>query len=257
MHKRRKFIAGNWKMNTLRDSARRLAASVVTHVDSIAEVEIAVCPPFVYLIEVHDALSGSPVRLGAQDVYFAAPGAFTGEIAAAMLADCGCKYVIVGHSERRHVLGETDEAVNRKITAALAAGLHPILCVGELLSQRESGKTEDVVGHQLRNALVGVRPEQVRDITIAYEPVWAIGTGKVATPDEAEAVHAFIRSTITTLYGADLAQNLTIQYGGSVKGDNALGLLRQPNVDGALVGGASLKAEEFSEIVRAAAEAAA
>lgn len=255
MSRRRKFIAGNWKMNMLRESARQLATALVNQIGSVSEVDIAVCPPFPYLFDVHDAISGSRIVLGAQDVHYEPPGAFTGEVATSMLADAGCKYVIIGHSERRHLLGETEEAINRKLMATLRAGLHPILCVGESLQEREDNKTADVVTAQLRHALVGVRPENMREITIAYEPVWAIGTGRVATPEQAEEVHAHIRDTLTKMYGADLSPDVRIQYGGSVKGDNALGLLSQPNIDGALVGGASLKAEDFSEIVRAAAQA--
>lgn len=255
MNRRRKFIAGNWKMNLLRDSAHQLAHELAQRLADVTEVDVAVCPPYTYLRDVHDAISGSRLQLGAQNAYFENAGAFTGEVSNAMLADVGCKYVILGHSERRHVLGESDETVNRKLTATLRAGLQPIFCVGELLSQREANKTNEVVVGQIRAGLVGVALEQLREVTIAYEPVWAIGTGKVATPEQAEEVHAFIRETLTKMYGNDLAQDIRIQYGGSVKGNNALGLLSKPNVDGALVGGASLNAEDFAEIVRAGIEA--
>jgi triosephosphate isomerase len=187
-------------------------------------------------------------------MHFEKSGAFTGELSPAMLLDCGCSHVILGHSERRQLFGEEDDLINRKVIAALANGLLPILCVGETLDERQAGRTHDVVSKQLRHGLVGVRPEQLRDVTIAYEPVWAIGTGQVATPEQAEDVHAFLRETLNGLCGSDLAQVIRIQYGGSVKPDNALGLLGKPNVDGALIGGASLKAEDFAAIVLAAAE---
>lgn len=253
---RRYFLAGNWKMNTDSGSGRRLAESLVGLVGKVTEVDIAVCPPFPYLGGIREAVSGSVISVGAQNLFYEASGAFTGEVSAAMLTDVGCKYVILGHSERRHILGENDEVINRKIKMAIKAGLKPIFCVGELLAEREANQTNDVVGRQLRSGLAGIPPEQLREITVAYEPVWAIGTGKVATPQQAEEVHAFIRQSLTKMYGADLAQSICIQYGGSVKGDNADGLLSQPNVDGALVGGASLKAEDFAEIVRAGVRAA-
>ena len=257
MSNRRPFLAGNWKMNTRRQSCEALLNALVHYVGHESTVDVAVCPPFVYLTLAHEILSGSRIALGAQNMYFEAGGAFTGEIAANMLGDVGCAYVILGHSERRHVLGEDDEVINRKIRAALEARLKPIFCVGELLAEREAGKTNDVVGVQIRNGLVGVRPEQMRDITVAYEPVWAIGTGKVATPEQAEEAYLFIRGMLTKLYGADISQSVRLQYGGSVKADNAEGLLSQPNIDGALVGGASLKAEDFTEIVRAGVRVAA
>lgn len=253
MPPRKPFVAGNWKMNSNRASAAELARALAGHLGRNEAVDVAVCPPAPFLLAVHEEIAGSLIALGAQNMYFEKSGAFTGEVSPAMLADCGCKYVILGHSERRAVFGEDDELVNRKVLAALAQGLHPILCVGETLAQREAGQTNQIVAAQLRAGLVGVRPEQMRDVTIAYEPVWAIGTGRVASPEQAEEVHAFLRQSLNDMYGADLAQTVRIQYGGSVKGDNAAGLLSQPNVDGALVGGASLKIEEFLEIVRAAA----
>lgn len=255
MRQRRHFIAGNWKMNTDRASATALARALAGHVGRMEDVDVAICPPAPFLLAVHEEIAASIIALGAQNMFFEKSGAFTGEISPTMLADCGCKYVILGHSERRHLFAEDDELINRKVVAALANGLNPILCVGEKLDQREAGQTQEIVGAQIRYGLVGVRPEQMRDVTIAYEPVWAIGTGRVATPDQAEEVHHFLRETLTTMYGSDLAQSVRIQYGGSVKGDNAAGLLNKPNVDGALVGGASLKIEEFLEIVRAAAAA--
>lgn len=248
---RRPFLAANWKMNTGRADGVLLAQAITERIESVKNVDVAICPPFPYLLSVRDALVGGNISLGAQDVYFEANGAFTGEVSVAMLADCGVVYVLVGHSERRHVIGENDETIQRKVKAVLDGRLCPILCVGELLEEREAGRTHEIVENQLRRGLLGVMPEQLRDVTIAYEPVWAIGTGKVATPDQAEEVHAFVRTTLTKLYGADLAQAIRIQYGGSVKADNAEGLLARPNIDGALVGGASLDANAFAEIVLA------
>ena len=257
MNFRRPFLAANWKMNTGRADGVSLAEAIVERIGSVKNVDVAVCPPFPFLVSTRDALIGGNVSLGAQDVYFEANGAYTGEVSVAMLADCGVVYVLVGHSERRHVMGENDESIQRKIKAVLDGGLRPILCVGELLEEREAGRTHEVVENQLRRGLLGVMPEQLREVTIAYEPVWAIGTGKVATPDQAEDVHAFIRATLTKLYGADLAQAIRIQYGGSVKADNAAGLLAKTNIDGALVGGASLNANAFAEIVLAGERAGA
>ncbi|MBY0589304.1 triose-phosphate isomerase [bacterium] len=248
---RRKFIAGNWKMNTSRESAVQLARQLAAHLGRVEDVDIALCPPACYLLAVHEEIAGTRLALGAQNMHHEKSGAFTGEVSPVMLCDCHCTHVIIGHSERRQFFGEDDELVNRKIIAALSHNLNPIVCVGESLDQRESGKTMEVVGTQLRHALVGVRPEQLRDVTIAYEPIWAIGTGRVASPEQAEQVHAHLRSVLTSMYGADLSMVIRIQYGGSVKGDNAAGILAQPNVDGALVGGASLKAEEFIAIVLA------
>jgi triosephosphate isomerase len=250
---RRLFIAGNWKMNLDRAMSQRLAGAVAEQSLSLSKIDVAVCPAFPYLADVHEALIGRKVALGAQNMHFEASGAYTGEVSPTMLADVGCKYVILGHSERRHVFGETDEQINRKVRAAIQYGLLPIFCVGELLAERESNRTNEVVERQLRAGLNGVALEHLRSITLAYEPVWAIGTGKVATPAQAEEVHAHLRKLLTSMYGADLAQAVRIQYGGSVKADNVTGLLELPNVDGALVGGASLKAEEFVGILQAAA----
>ncbi|MFO0914533.1 MAG: triose-phosphate isomerase [Pirellulales bacterium] len=249
---RRPLIAGNWKMNLNRAQAVQLAAELVRGAPQDGRAELAVCPPFVYLESVAQALEGSAVAWGAQDVYFEPNGAFTGEISTAMLNDLGCRYVILGHSERRHVLGETDGDVNKKLHAALAAGLVPIVCVGELLSEREAGQTEAVIRRQCDGSLAGISAEQMAKIVIAYEPVWAIGTGKVATPEQAEAVHADLRQLLQSRYNAAVADAVRIQYGGSVKPDNARELLAQPNIDGALVGGAALKADSFLGIVAAA-----
>jgi triosephosphate isomerase len=245
---RKKFIAGNWKMFTSATTSRQLAAAVVQGVGKDASVSVAVCPPFPYLLAVADVLKGSPVQLGAQNCFFEKEGAYTGEVSPLMLVDVGCRYVIVGHSERRHKLGETDAVINRKLHAALAVGLHVILCVGETLEERERDQTEQVLDQQLSADLQGLA-EMNRTLTIAYEPVWAIGTGRNATPDQAQEAHAFIRSRAATLLGTEAAGNLTIQYGGSVKPDNAASLLSQPDVDGALVGGASLSADQFMPIV--------
>jgi triosephosphate isomerase len=246
---RRPLIAGNWKMNLTRRAAVALAEAVVKGAAGWEGVDLAVCPPLCYLEAVGAAVAGSKVALGAQNMYFQPEGAYTGEIAASMLRDLGCRYVILGHSERRHILHETDEEVNKKVHAALAAGLIPIVCVGELLSEREAGRTGEVIRRQFAGSLAGLSEEQVRKIVIAYEPVWAIGTGKVATPDQAEEVHLDLRKIIAQRYNEAVAQTVRIQYGGSVKADNAAELLRQPDIDGALVGGASLKADQFLGIV--------
>jgi triosephosphate isomerase len=213
---------------------------------------VAVCPPFPWLTAVADVLGGTRVALGAQDCHYEREGAFTGSVAPQMLVEAGCKYVIVGHSERRHGLGETDDLVNRKARAALAAGLEVIFCIGELLAEREANRTESVLHRQLTAGLTGIAPGQLSRLTIAYEPVWAIGTGKVATDAQAQEAHAFVRKTVADAFGGPVADALVIQYGGSVKPENAAGLLSQPDVDGALVGGASLKADSFLGIVKAA-----
>jgi triosephosphate isomerase len=254
---RRFFIAGNWKMNLNRQQAVELAKAVVAGAGRFPHVELAVCPPSVYLGAVGQVLGGggagaNPVALGAQNMYHEASGAFTGEISAAMLVDVGCRCVILGHSERRHLLGETDEQVNRKVLSALSAGLTPIVCVGELLGEREAGQTGEVIRRQFAGSLAGLSADQVQKVVIAYEPVWAIGTGKVATPEQAQEVHLDLRKLIAARYNADLAQTVRIQYGGSVKPSNAAELLSQPDIDGALVGGASLKADDFLGIVAGA-----
>jgi triosephosphate isomerase len=251
---RKPFIAGNWKMNTDIHSSVKLAEGIVAGCGETAghKVDVAVCPPFVYLQQVCGALRSSHIALGAQDVYFEQKGAFTGEISAAMLKDTGCTYAICGHSERRHVIGETDELINKKVKAVLAGGLLPILCVGELLEQRKANKTTEVVTRQMKAGLAGLSAEKVAAITIAYEPVWAIGTGLTATPEQAQEVHAMIRGLLTEMFGKKLAGEVRIQYGGSAKPDNAAELMGQEDVDGLLVGGASLKADDFVTIVKAA-----
>jgi triosephosphate isomerase (TIM) len=248
----RKLIAGNWKMNTDRSAAVALAQGIVNGIDKYKAVDLLVCPPSVYLSPVADALKGSSVALGGQNMYYEANGAFTGELSAAMLKDVGCTYVILGHSERRHILKETDADVNKKTLAALAAGLIPIVCVGELLAEREAGKTGAVIKTQFDGSLAGVSAEQIEKTVVAYEPVWAIGTGKVATPEQAAEVHADLRRLLIERYNDRSAAKVRILYGGSVKASNAGELLAQPNVDGALVGGASLKADEFLGIAAGA-----
>lgn len=246
---RKKFIAGNWKMHMDRAGAIALAEAVVKGAAKFPQVEIAICPPFVYLEAVQKVRLGSPVSLGAQNVYQEAKGAFTGEISPGMLLDCGCKYVILGHSERRDIFHESSADVNRKLQAVLAARLAPIVCVGEHLEEREAGRTMEVIREQFDGSFAEITAEQMAKTTIAYEPVWAIGTGKVATPEQAEEVHADLRKLIEDRYNAEVAAAVRIQYGGSVKPSNSGELMSQPNIDGALVGGASLVAEDFLGII--------
>jgi triosephosphate isomerase len=249
---RTKFVAGNWKMYTTRARARDLAAAVVRGLGDEKRVAVAVCPPSPYLPLVGEVLRGSPVALGAQNCYTEPEGAFTGEVSPAMLVDVGCRYVILGHSERRHKLGEGDAFINRKVHAALAAGLEVILCLGETLEERQGDRTEAVLETQLATGLAGLGPAALRRVVLAYEPVWAIGTGQNATPEQAQHAHAFLRDRIRERFGEESAAALPIQYGGSVKPDNAAALFRQPDVDGGLIGGASLHADQFLAIVRAA-----
>jgi triosephosphate isomerase len=251
---RKPFVAGNWKMNTDSLSSVRLAKAVAegsTHLAADGVIDIAVIPPFVYIPAVVGALSTTHIAVGAQDVYFESKGAFTGEISAQMLKDVGCSYCLCGHSERRHVIKEDDELIKKKVSAAISGGLLPILCVGELIEQRKAGKTKEVVKRQVEKGLEGLSEEKLLAVTIAYEPVWAIGTGLTATPQQAQEVHFLIRQLIEKLYGRKPADEIRIQYGGSVKPDNTAELMAQPDVDGLLVGGASLKAEDFLEIIKA------
>jgi len=220
--------------------------------ENAAHLDVAACPPLVYLQAVANVFQGTKVGVGAQNGYFEEEGAFTGEISMGMIKDVGCKYVILGHSERRHILHETSDDVCLKTHAALKAGLTPIVCLGELLSEREAGTTDFVIRRQFDGSFSGLTSEQMKQVVIAYEPVWAIGTGKVATPDQAEEVHLGIRALLTERYGKDVAETVIIQYGGSVKADNAREILGKPNVDGALVGGASLKIDSFMGIINAA-----
>ena len=253
---RKKLIAGNWKMNKTSAEAVALALEIVQAAGKQSEVDIVVCPPFTALESVSKAVDGSLVKLGAQNMHFEASGAFTGEVSAPMLRAFFATHVILGHSERRSLFGETDELVNRKVLAALKNQLRPIICVGESLAEREAGSTLKVVQAQTEKALEGVSRELAPAIIIAYEPVWAIGTGKVATTEQAQEVHAFIRGILTKLLGEALAQRVRILYGGSMKPANAPELLAQKDIDGGLIGGASLEARSFLELVRAAAGAA-
>ncbi len=246
------LIAGNWKMNGSLAGSEPLLREIVAGVSELTGVDVLVCPPYVYLQSVASWLGGTAVRLGSQDVSeHAGAGAFTGEIAAAMLKDFGCDYAIVGHSERRALFGDTDERVAAKFLAAQGAGLTPILCVGETLEQREQGQTQAVVASQVQAVLDAAGVAAFANAVIAYEPVWAIGTGRTATPEQAQEVHAEIRAMIAAL-DATIAAQLTVLYGGSVKGANAAELLAMDDIDGGLIGGASLKADDFLAICRAA-----
>jgi len=247
------FIAGNWKMNpTTAEAASALAEAVKVGVGQAAEVRVALCPPAVFLHAVDRVLAGSPVGLGAQNMHWKPDGAYTGEHSGAMLHDAGCTHVILGHSERRHGMGETDAQVNAKLHTALGVGLIPIVCVGETREEREAGQTEDVVTGQLQGSLAGVSAGQMSGVVLAYEPVWAIGTGLTASPQQAQEVHAFVRGWLAENFDAATAARVVVQYGGSVKADNAAELLARPDIDGALVGGASLKAADFLGIIQAA-----
>lgn len=251
--KRQAVIAGNWKMNKTRPEAKALIEQIKPLVKD-ADCGVVVCVPYTSLETALEATKGSNIKVGAENCHWAKSGAFTGEISADMLAEMGVEYVVIGHSERRQYFGETDKTVNQRVRAALDAGLKVILCVGELLEQREQGITEEVCGMQTKVALCGVSKEELSHIIIAYEPVWAIGTGKTATAEQADEVNGFIRSVVAGLYGEDAAQALTIQYGGSMNAKNAEELLSKEHVDGGLIGGASLKAEDFSIIVKAASK---
>lgn len=249
---RKKLIAGNWKMNKTASDGAALTSELVATIGRETSVDVVLCPPFTALESVGRALDGQSLKLGAQNMHSEKNGAFTGEISAEMLRGLFCSYVILGHSERRTLFGETDASVNKKTLAALANQLKPILCVGETLAEREGGSTLAVVQKQLEGGLVGVTAEQITTVVIAYEPVWAIGTGKVATTEQAQEVHAYIRDLLTKLYGAALAQKVRILYGGSMKPANAPELLAQKDIDGGLIGGASLEAKSFVELVKAA-----
>ncbi len=247
---RKPFIAGNWKMHKTIAEALDLVNALRPLVSDIQDVDIAVCPPFTALEAVSKVLAGSNIAVGAQNMFWEEEGAYTGEISPLMLKEL-VTYVIIGHSERRKYFGETDETVNRKVKAALAHGLLPIICVGEVLEEREAGKTDEVVRRQVLGAYEGLSADQARVTTIAYEPVWAIGTGRAATPEDAnDVIGRVIRGSLAEMFGNEVAQSIRIQYGGSVKPGNIAGFMEQPEVDGALVGGASLKADLFAEIVR-------
>ncbi len=251
---RKTVIAGNWKMNKTPSEAVELINAIKAELagKKTDGCEIVACVPYVDLVPVIEAAKGSPIKVGAENVHFAASGAYTGEISAAMLCEIGTEYVIVGHSERRQYFGETDNTVSARLTAALAAGLKVILCVGETLEQRELGVTAETVSAQTKIALKGITADQLKNVIIAYEPVWAIGTGKTATAEQADEVCGIIRGVIASLYGESSADGITVQYGGSMNAKNAAELLGKPNVDGGLIGGASLKAPDFAAIIAAA-----
>lgn len=249
---RKKIVAGNWKMNTLPAEGVELAKGVVAGRGEVCScVNFIVCPPFTHLSEVAAALKGSDIELGAQNCAAEAKGAYTGEVAASMIAALGCKYVILGHSERRQYYGETSETLREKVALALENGLSPIFCIGEVLEERENGTFNDVVKTQIVEGLFNLNAEDFGKIILAYEPVWAIGTGKTATAEQAEDMHAFIRNVIAEKYGNEVADNTSILYGGSCKPSNAAELFAKPNVDGGLIGGAALKCADFMGIVKA------
>jgi triosephosphate isomerase (TIM) len=248
---RKKIIAGNWKMNKTPSEAKSLVEAIAAKVAD-AKCDVVVCPTAICIPSAVDAAKGSNIAVGAQNVHFKESGAYTGELAANMLTEAGVKYVIIGHSERRQYFGETDETVNLRTKAALAGGLLPIVCVGESLTEREQGIMDDTVRRQTKIAFLGINADDAKKVVIAYEPVWAIGTGKTATADQADEVCGIIRETIRGLYGAEVADAIRIQYGGSMNAGNAAELLAKPNIDGGLIGGASLKPDDFAVIVAAA-----
>jgi len=250
---RKKVIAGNWKMNkNLNESISLIKEIKLAALSLTGKADVIICPPFTSLETSANLLKESSVKLGAQNMHFEESGAFTGEISASMLKSTGCEYVILGHSERRTIFGESDEMINKKIKKALSAGLKPIFCVGETLEEREAERTEKVIEKQITGGLKDITENDMKTIIVAYEPVWAIGTGKNASPKQAEDVHVFIRNLIKALYSAEIAEKTIIQYGGSVKPDNSKELLSMPNIDGALVGGACLKADSFIDIIKSA-----
>ena len=246
---RRKLIAGNWKMNNSNKEALELVNQLKDLVKDVKDRDIMIAPTFTCLSDVHNALKGSNIKLGAQNLYFEEKGAFTGQISADMLLAVGCEYVIVGHSECRDIFGEKDELINKKVKRALDKNLIPVLCVGEHLEEREKEITSDIVSNQTKEAFKGLSEAEAKKVVIAYEPVWAIGTGKTATPQDADEVHKTIRETLKSLYNESVAEGMIILYGGSVNEKNADDLLNMPNIDGALVGGASLVADKFARIV--------
>lgn len=247
------LIAANWKMNTNLSEAQQLTRDLLSSINNDAHVETVICPPFVYLQEISNLLKGKPIKVGAQNVYFEEKGAYTGEVASGMLSDF-CEYVIIGHSERRQFFGDTNEIVNKKLRSVIEHELTPILCVGENLDERENGDAENVVGAQLEESLSGI--QKTVNLVVAYEPVWAIGTGKAATSDIAEDIMRFIRSKLAAIYDNPFADNITLLYGGSVTADNVKDYLSQANINGALVGGASLDAQKFQDIIDRAGDIA-
>ncbi len=246
------IIAGNWKMHKTQEEAFQLASDLKQRLKGLDEVKVIICPPFTALSSVKKAIQNSSILLGAQNMHWEEKGAYTGEVSPSMLRTIGCKYVIVGHSERRSYFSETDKVVNLKIKSALRFNLHPIICVGEKLDQREANKTEEVVENQVRGAFKDLSAREAEKTVIAYEPVWAIGTGRIATPDQANQVHLFIRGLLANHFGKECSERVCILYGGSVKPDNSKDLLHMPEIDGALVGGASLNADSFEKIIRGA-----
>lgn len=247
---RKPIIAGNWKMNKTVGEARELVTALKGKVADVTDVEIVVGPTFTALLAVAEVIKGSNIKLAAQNMSWEESGAFTGEISPLMLKDVGCQYVIIGHSERRAYFSETNEMVNKRVKAAHAHSLKPIVCVGEKLEDRESGVTKDVIKDHVVNGLAGLTEEQMLKTVMAYEPVWAIGTGKTATPDQAQEVHKFIRELLAELYSSPVAEAIRIQYGGSVKPSNVAELMAQPDIDGGLIGGASLDADSFTQIIK-------
>jgi triosephosphate isomerase len=247
---RREIFAGNWKMYKSRQEALDLVIALKAECGSIGTREVAVFPPAVWAHDVALLCKGSKIDVGIQNMYFENEGAFTGEISPLMVKDTGCRYVLIGHSERRHVFKETDAQINKKVLAALNHGIEPMLCIGELIDEREAGETEKVLARQIKEGLSGVSKSAISKVVVAYEPVWAIGTGKVATPEMADDAHLYIRNLIKNIYGDEAADFLPVLYGGSVKPDNIEGLYQKKNIDGVLVGGASLKADSFLSIVR-------
>ena len=249
---RRTVIAGNWKMNMTPSQTKAFITELAPKVKGLDKCDIVLCVPFVDIATAIEAAAGTNIKIGAENVHFAESGAYTGEISASMLTECGVEYVIVGHSERRQYFGETDETVNLRTKAALAKGLKVILCLGEVKEERLAGITDEVVSMQTKLDLAGISKEDLKNVIIAYEPVWAIGTGLTATPEQADETCGVIRATVAKLYGADAAEEITIQYGGSMNENNADELLKKVNVDGGLIGGASLKTDKFTAIVKAA-----
>jgi triosephosphate isomerase len=247
---RKKVIAGNWKMYKSLSEAKTFAAEFKELIMNVSDREIVICPPFIHIRTLVEAFAGSPVKIGGQNLFWEDEGAYTAEISGPMLKSAGASYVIIGHSERRQYFNETDDTVNKRLFAALRSGLMPIVCIGETLNQRESGSTFNVIDTQVKNGLKGLAGGDVLRLVVAYEPVWAIGTGKTATPEMAQEVHSYIRSILSDMFGSDATGSIPILYGGSVKPDNIDSLMSQKDIDGALVGGASLKADSFGRIVK-------
>jgi triosephosphate isomerase len=247
---RKPIIAGNWKMYKTIPEAKTLVSGVLRSLSGINDVEVVFCPPFTALSTVKELVKDTPCGLGAQDIYWKEQGAFTGEVSPLMLKDIGCDYVIIGHSERRQYFGETDATVNQKVKAALAVGIKPIICVGESLAEREAGETDALIKKQTEKALEGIEASFIPTLVIAYEPIWAIGTGKSSSPADANQVIGLIRNTVANLFSKDVAAQMRIQYGGSVKPENIKEFMNQPEIDGALVGGASLEVESFLKLIR-------